>query len=145
VATHLGQPPSNLVSLIGFNSNPNDPYDITNFQRAYPVNGTRDFSIPANMALILTDIEFNYASTVANASFRFHFAVVDSSNLANIILAAHTAADSLGAGGGTINMTSGLLIPNDTTLLAGFVPNLGGPVPFPRAIVTLQGYLIKFP
>lgn len=124
--THLGQLPSNLVTIRTF-TNRNE------LIRIFP-DGTRDaFVFPTNKVLIATDFKFLYTNAAPNTSIDLILEIPNINLGVEEIIVNISTSDSNGKGGGTTSLTSGIAISRNFS----FDSNAYG-------VVDLQGYLIDF-
>ncbi|WP_017754013.1 hypothetical protein [Calidifontibacillus oryziterrae] len=107
--THLGVPPGNLVTAVGRGSGVL-PDRIENFARVLPDRTQEVFEIPENQVFILTDIAYNFGSSLP-ADRRVLISIIQSQPLGEFIFQADSVkTDIEGSAGGVINFTSGMVI-----------------------------------
>jgi hypothetical protein len=141
--THMGQPPSNHVTLEGVGGiDPNEDPCETGFEfvRIHP-DGSRDpappfFRAPANKVFVVTDVDWQYGGGQPRGTQTFRIFIKGSE--INSVFESTIILNDSGAGGISEAMTSGFVVASGRGLCVDAFPG-GGQIQH----VLIRGYLCR--
>jgi hypothetical protein len=140
--THMGQPPSNHVTLESIGIDPKeDPCETgIDFVRIHP-DGSRDqtppfFHVPAGKVLVVTDVDWQYAGGVPRSAQTFRI-FIRGNDRPRVFESTIILNDS-GEGGISEGMTSGFVLASGSALCVD-TTQTGGQI----SHVVIRGYLCR--
>jgi hypothetical protein len=109
--SHLGQPVSDHVTLLGYGTIQPDSSVVWTFFRIYADGTGNSFKIPKGKVLVVTDVDWNYNTGEHNQTQIFSiYLKMPKKNIRNKVFASTVLGDKFGSGGASVSMTTGFVV-----------------------------------